>query len=443
MVFGQIWYNPDYWHQYSILNHMFKNLKCMKNNILKKLLVFSVTLPLISTTCTKVPEDLPKDPVPIELNATQIALVESGNSFAFDIFRLILENAEESKNVIISPLSISYALSMTLNGADGATRDAMLNALRVTGLTPEEINGPYKELTKALLSVDKRVIMSIANSVWTENDFAVKKSFIDILTAYYDAESKSFDIDDPTAPDKINAWIEDKTNGLIKEMIDKLNDNTVMLLINAIYFKGKWKLQFDPDDTSEKPFYKPSGTEAAVQMMKQKNDFMVYDGDGFILAEFPYGQGNFVMDIILPDTKTGTADVLPSVTENAFSGWTNQLGEREVNVSIPRFKYGFKKTLKEILTDMGMGIAFTDFADFTNIAEAPPLLINEVTHQAFIETNEEGTEAAAATIVDVGTTSMPPPPLEFNADHSFLYIIREIKTNAIIFMGRVVDPLAN
>jgi len=415
----------------------------MKNNILKKLLVFSVSLSLFSTNCTKVTEDLPTDPVPIDLNPTQIALIESGNEFAFDIFRLILENAEESTNVIISPLSISYALSMTLNGADGATRDAMLEALRVTGLTPEEINRPFKELTDALLSVDKRVLMSIANSVWTENDFAVKKSFIDILTTFYDAESKSFDIDDPTAPDKINAWIEDKTNGLIQKMVDRLNDNTVMLLINAIYFKGKWKLQFDPDDTSEKPFFKPSGSQELVQMMKQKEDFQVYDGDGFILAEFPYGQGNFVMDIILPDTKTGTNGLLPAVTGTAFAGWTSQMGEREVNVSLPRFKYGFKKTLKEILTDMGMGIAFTEFADFTNIAETPPLLINEVTHQAFIETNEEGTEAAAATIVDIGTTSMPPAPLEFNADHSFLYIIREIKTNAIIFMGRVADPLAN
>jgi serpin B len=392
--------------------------------------------------CTKTPEDFPKDPVPIDLNATQTALVESGNKFAFDIFRLILENSDESQNIIISPLSISCALSMTVNGADGATRDAILNALRVNGITPEEINAPYKDLTEVLLSVDKRVIMSIANSVWTENDFAVKKSFTDILSNYYNAEAKSFDINDVTAPEKINEWISDKTNGLIKEMVDKLNDNTVMLLINAIYFKGKWKLQFDPDDTSEKPFFKPSGNQSDVQMMKQTEDFSVYDGDGFMLAEFPYGQGNFVMDIILPDTKSGTGGIIPSLTGGAFAGWVNQLGEREVNVSIPRFKYGYKKKLKEILTDMGMGIAFTDAADFTNIAETPPLLINDVTHQAFIETNEEGTEAAAATIVDIGVTSMPPPPLEFNADHSFLYIIREIETNSVIFMGRVADPLS-
>jgi len=405
-------------------------------------MVSYIAIPLLFMRCTKTPDDLPKDPVPVDLNATQTALVESGNEFAFDIFRLILENSQESQNVIISPLSISYALSMAVNGADGATRDAMLDALRVNGITPEEINAPYKDLTQALLSLDKRVIMSIANSVWTEKDFAVKKSFIDILTNYYDAEAKSFDINDVTAPKKINEWISGKTNGLIKEMVDKLDDNTVMLLINAIYFKGKWKLQFDPDNTSAKPFYKTDGNTPDVQMMKQTEDFSVYDGDGFILAEFPYGQGNFVMDIILPDSKAGTDGILPLLTDGAFAGWVDQLGKREVNVSIPRFKYGYKKQLKEILSDMGMGIAFTDFADFTNIADTPPLLINDVTHQAFIETNEEGTEAAAATVVEIGTTSMPPPPIEFNADHSFLYIIREIETNAIIFMGRVTDPLA-
>ena len=167
-----------------------------------------------------------------------------------------LKGSGTNENIMISPLSISYALSMTLNGADGETRDAMLEALRINGITIDAFNNSYKDLTKALLSVDKRVLMSIANSVWTENDFTVKQAFIDILTNYYNAESKSFDINDASAPDKINAWIEDKTNGLIKDMIEDLQDNTVMLLINAIYFKGKWKSQFDESKTIDMPFYK-------------------------------------------------------------------------------------------------------------------------------------------------------------------------------------------
>jgi serpin B len=414
----------------------------MKNNILKAVLAFSASLPLLFYGCSKSPEEiLPKEPVQIDLNATQVALVESGNSFAFDIFRKIMENADASENIIFSPLSISYALSMTLNGANGATREAMLEALRTNGITPEEINSSFSDLTNALLTVDKRVLMTIANSVWTEKNFAVKKSFIDILTNYYDAESKSFDIDDASAPSKMNAWIEDKTNGLIKDMIDELDPLTKMLLINAIYFKGKWKSQFDADETLQKPFYKPSGTSSEVPMMNQKADFKAYDGDGFVLAEFPYGQGNFVMDIILPDAQNGVTQLLPSITGAAFTNWANKLSEQEVNLSLPRFKYGYKKQLKDILSDMGMGIAFSDYADFTNIADFPPLKIGEVIHQAFIETNEEGTEAAAATVVTIVATSYR-PPVEFNADHSFIYIIREITTNSVIFMGRVADPLA-
>jgi len=416
----------------------------MKNNILKSILGTLLITPLLFTSCTKQPdEDLPTDPVPINLDATQEYLVESGNSFAFDIFRNVVQSAGEAENIIISPLSISYALSMTLNGANGTTRDAMLEALRVNDITPDEINSSYKDLTDALLTVDKRVMMSIANSVWTENDFPVKKSFIDILTEFYNAESKGFDIDDLGAPDLINAWIEDKTNGLITDMVTELPDNTVMLLINAIYFKGKWKLMFDVDNTIQKTFYKIDGSEISVPTMKQQEDFKFYSGDGFILGEFAYGQGNFVMDIILPDSQNSIDNLLPVITDDSFNGWISQLSVRELNLSMPRFKYGFKKELKEILTDMGMGIAFTENANFTNIADTPPLLINDVTHQAFIETNEEGTEAAAATIVGIGTTSMPAEPLSFNIDHSFLYIIREITTNTIIFMGRVSDPLAD
>jgi serine protease inhibitor len=229
---------------------------------------------------------------------------------------------------------------------------------------------------------------------------------------------------------------------LIKNMVEKLNDNTVMLLINAIYFKGKWKSQFDVKNTENKPFYKPDGTISQVPMMKQKSDFKSFTGEGFVLAEFQYGQGNFVIDVILPGGNNKLTGIIPLINENSFKGWLSQMSEKETNLSFPRFKFGYKKQLKDILTTMGMGIAFTDNADFSNISNIP-LLINDVTHQAFIETNEEGTEAAAATIVDIGVTSVPVTPFVINLDHSFLFVIRETTTNSILFMGRVADPVAN
>ena len=191
----------------------------MKTKIMKTSLLFSIALPLLFISCNKTSDEiLPTEPVPINLTTDQVSLVKSENRFAFDIFKKILENSAESENIIISPLSISCALSMTLNGASGATRDAMLEALRVNGLTPEIINQSYKDLSEALLTVDKRVLISIANSVWSEKNFEVKIPFKNALTEYYSAESKSFDIDNPDAYKEINSWIEGNTNGLIKDM---------------------------------------------------------------------------------------------------------------------------------------------------------------------------------------------------------------------------------
>lgn len=415
----------------------------MKTTIKRSFAGSFIIVSLLLFSCSKDnTEIVPVEPVTINLTSNQIALIESENSFAFDIFEKTYANTPASKNIIVSPLSISFALSMTLNGATGATRDAMLEALRVNGLTPEIINSSYKSLSEALLSVDKRVNISIANSVWTENNFVVKKPFTDILTKYYSAEARSFDIDDPLVPKQINTWIEGKTNGLIKDMVDKLDDNTVMLLINAIYFKGIWNSKFDKANTVNRSFYKSDGITIEVPMMKQKSDFKAYSGDNFVLAEFPYGQGNFVMDVILPNENNGLNSVAASLTESNFTQWIAGLQKRETDLSFPRFKNSYKIKLKSILTDMGMGIAFYDGADFSNISDRN-LLINDVTHQAFIETNEEGTEAAAATIVDIGVTSMPLTPFILNIDHPFIYIIRETTTNTILFMGKVADPTVN
>lgn len=414
----------------------------MNSIILRSAASALLVLPIMLLSCSKNDEILPSEPVPISLTTDQTALIESGNEFAFDIFKNIISGENEGKNVMISPLSISSALSMTINGANGETREAMLEALRLKGITVDAVNKAYRDLTKALISVDKRVLISIANSVWTEDDFNVKKAFIDVLTQYYDAQSEAFDINDPNAPARMNAWIENKTNGLIKDMIESLDDNTVMLLINAIYFKGKWASEFDRTKTENLPFYLTSGS-VNVPMMKQKSDFSVFEGNGFVMAEFPYGQGNFVMDVILPDQSSSLSGTMNLISDANFNGWISQMRKRETDVTFPKFKYGFKKKLKDVLSNMGMGIAFTDAADFSNISEQYDLLINEVTHQSFIETDEEGTEAAAATVVEIGLTSVGPSSFEFRMDRPFIFIIRETTTNSILFMGRVADPSVN
>jgi serpin B len=414
----------------------------MKKIFIKNAIIILFAIPSVLTSCRKeTAVNLPTEPVKIDLTSDQVLLIASENSFAIDVFKKVIQNEAENKNVIISPLSISSALSMTLNGANDGTRDAMLVALRMNGLTTELINNSYKDLTATLLNIDQRVLISIANSVWTEKNFVVKKPFTDILARYYNTETKSFDITDPLAPKEVNDWIESKTNGLIKNMLTQLDPSTVMLLVNAIYFKGKWSSQFDKANTTDRPFFHSDGSSGKVPMMRQTSEFKIYKGSEFTLAEFPYGQANFVMDVIVPDEINGIKNIIPQITISSLSGWINQLAEKKTDLSFPRFKYVYRKELKDILSEMGMSVAFTDAADFSNIADLR-LLISMVLHQAFIETNEEGTEAAAATITGISTSSVPTDPAILNIDHSFLYIIRETTTNSILFIGRVADPLA-
>mgnify|MGYP001105684153 CR=1 FL=1 len=393
-------------------------------------------IPFIS--CEKNSTDnLPDEPVPIELTATQQELVEADNTFSFDIFRLMMQDNEDVENIMISPLSISYALSMTLNGANGATRDSMMKALRYYNIDIEDINNSYKDLTDKLIDIDERVVMEIANSVWVEKRLRVKQAFIDMLKEYFDAEAYDFSVSDPGMVEIINKWIEDNTHGKIKDMIDELPNDIAMLLINAIYFNGKWKYEFDTDKTNEMSFYTETGNQVTVPMMNQELTARLSLMSDLILLELPYGQGNYVMDVLLPLDNNTCSDIVRLLNNENWNNWMNYMHDTNVDLYMPRFKYEFKTELKDILTSMGMGIAFApEIADFSNISEQD-LFISKVLHQTFIETNEEGTEAAAATVVMIEFTStQPADPFMIKLDRPFLYLIRETSTNAIAFMGK-------
>ncbi len=214
-----------------------------------------------------------------------------------------------------------------------------------------------------------------------------------------------------------------------------------MLLINAIYFKGMWKTQFDASSTTSRTFTKPDGSTENVPTMYESENQKVYRGNGFYVAEIPYGQGNYVMDILLPDNNDLSA-VSGSLTADNLSTWTASLTSTKVNLYLPKFKYGYNIDLKNVLSLMGMGIAFTDAADFSNISDIG-LLISKVLHQAYIQTDEEGTQAAAATVVEIEPTLVGPvQSITIYVNHQFIYLIREVTTNSVIFMGKVADPLA-
>ncbi len=379
-------------------------------------------------------EDLPGDPVPIELSLIEKSLSTSSNQFSFDIFKLIVEDETESENIMISPMSISYALAMTLNGAAGDTRDAIMDALRYNNITLDDINSSYKALSNKITGIDKRVVMNIANSVWVEERLEVKEVFINALMDYFDAEGHQFNINDPDIIAEVNKWISDNTNGKIDDMISELHQDVVMLLINAIYFNGKWRYQFDKSQTSTEDFFTAGGSVVDADMMHLESTFKMYYHEDLTIAEIPYGQGNFVMDVILPAEEKTTTDILAMLTDSNWNTWVENMNEREIELYMPRFKYEYNIKLKDILSSMGMGIAFSGGADFSNISDQG-LAISEVLHQTYIDNKEEGTEAAAATVVIVYTTSLPPDPGVLRLDRPFYYIIRETSTNTIVFMG--------
>ena len=395
----------------------------------------------IMASCEKSKNDPPPgDPVPIELTLKQKDVVDSANKFAFDLFIPIVAEKKGAENIMISPFSITSALSMVLNGAAGGTYDAVLHTLRYDSKTLQEINETYLKLMEDMIPVDPRVTMEIANSVWVEKRLTVKQSYIDALKTWYMAEARDIDVSDPGAVDMVNGWIEEKTHDKIRDMLDQLSPDLAMLLINAIYFNGKWRCEFDTENTQNKPFYLTPGNPVQVPMMYQKENFAVTSAGDATLVELPYGQGNYSMVVMLPDENVSLAAAAATLNPQAWAEWMQRLsnGTTEVHLSLPKFEYEYKRELKDDLTALGMGVAFGDGADFSNISDQD-ILISRVLHQTFIKTDEEGTEAAAATVVEFELTSMPMTTV-VDINRPFLYFIRETTTGTIVFMGQVVDP---
>lgn len=417
----------------------------MKSSFLNLAIIFVAGTTGQMASCEKQPErTLPSDPVEIELTLKQREVVTSANRFAFDLFKPVVAGEEPGTNIMISPFSITSALSMTLNGAAGETFDAVKASLRYDAMSLDEVNDTYRKLVSEMVPVDERVVMEIANSVWVENQFPVKDEFIEALKKWYLAEARNFSVSDPGSVNIINGWIEEKTHDRIQKMLSRLDPDLAMLLINAVYFNGKWKHQFDPELTTDRPFYISSGDPVNVPMMYQKEKFAVSRRDRVTLAELPYGQGNYSMVVALPDEGITPAEILSGLDAGKWEEWMQGLsyGQTEVRLYMPKFKYEYKRRLNDDLISLGMGPAFDPgTADFSKISDVE-VFISFVLHQTFIENKEEGTEAAAATVVGFTRTSLPPEPQVINLNRPFLYFIRETTTGTIVFMGLVADPEA-
>jgi serine protease inhibitor len=302
------------------------------------------------------------------------------------------------------------------------------------------VNEITKELIHVLVTNVKGNLLEIANSLWCNEGFPVKQEFIDLNSNYYDAEVRELDFRQASAIKTINDWVSDKTHGKIDEIIREIDPATMMILINAIYFNCVWEVEFDHRDTQPAPFYTEAGTEYGnVEMMDLESTFSVSFTDQFSAVELPYKNKKFSMYLFLPAEGTTVNELVEEVDGEQWNTWIGQFSEvKKFTVQMPKFKFEFERSLNDDLKHMGLGIAFTEAADFSGISNIP-LLISDVIHKTYIDVNEKGTEAAAVTAVVMGVTSAGPAHM-IRFDRPFLFAITENSSKSILFIGRITEP---
>ena len=423
---------------------------------MKKLFLYAGLLALLVTAGCKsdgdepIPEPKPKPTpgttvdttrhitpvVPVELKKAE--KVARDNAFTFDLLRAVRKHTDKT-NVFISPLSVSMALNMTLNGAAGTTADEMRTALRESGYSTADINAYSRELREALLRADPKTTIGIANSIWYCQGATVKAPFIEANRTYYDAEVQALDFSSPSATATINGWCAQKTNNRIKEIVKRVDPTTFMYLINAVYFKGAWTTRFEKKNTRSGDFRRADGSMQTVQMMNLMDTFRCASGDVCDYLEMDYGNHAFSMVIMLPKDGKTTRDVIAMMDGKKWADAIQSLTLKEIRVLLPRFKAECEYPMHEhILPDMGMKLPFnSELADLSGIADIGAfgrLFISSVIHKTFVQVDEEGTEAAAVTSIDiVGSNESS----FFIVDRPFLFVIREKSTGVILFIGEI------
>ena len=375
-------------------------------------------------------------------------LVNGNNAFALDIYQTL--SAEEG-NIILSPFSMSLALAMTYAGARGETESQMAETLHFD-LPQGQLHPAFNALDQDLATrgeaksdEEKPLQLNIANAVWAEQTYPFLQEFLDVIASNYGAGIRLADFVNQFASvrSEINDWVYDQTEEKIKDLLPEgvLSSDTRMVLVNAIYFKADWLSQFDAADTFEAPFHLLDGTEITVKMMNQATFMPYYHGDGFQAVELPYAGDTAAMDILVPDEGNFEA-FESSLDADLFNETINGLQPASLQLSLPKFTFESSFSLSDALKSMGMLDAFDgNAADFSGMSERNDLFISDVIHKAFVAVDEEGTEAAAATAVIMEVTSAMMSDITLTIDRPFIFIIRDIPSGQILFIGRVLNPV--
>ncbi len=375
------------------------------------------------------------------LNTQEALIVESDQKFSLKLFQAI-SVAQSESNLFISPLSVSTALGMALNGAAGQTYSDIQSTIELSGLTEEECNLAYKTVHDLLSGIDEQVIFEIANSMWYHDGFAILPSFVETNRHYFYAEVESLDFSAPSALDIINNWVNEKTHGKIEKILDYIPPDAVLYIINAIYFKAMWQYEFDKDYTKDENFYITPQTSIKTPMMKTTADLKYFQDSTVQIVDLPYGQGNYSMTVFLPEPATPLDDFITNLNMDQWNWYLSQLEVKNGTVSFPKLKLEYELLMNDVLKQLGMAIAFGSGANFTRIRATGGIFISRVIHKTFVEIDEEGTETAAVTLIEFREVSAGEPELDFfiNVNRPFMFVIREKETGAILFMGKIVEP---
>jgi serpin B len=414
---------------------MIKFASTMKKNVLW--VAVALMMAIAWESCSSDDNDEPlsnedNDRKDIALTRAEQTLVNSNNDFAFNLFRLVASQKSE----IVSPISITYALGMLNNGAAGETQAEINKVLGFGETGADGINAFCRKMLTEAPKLDKLTKVMIANTIYMNKDYELKPDFISKANTFYDATLETRDFADGKTRGVINKWGSDHTEGMIPEVLteDEFDPTAVSYLLNAIYFKGAWAEKFDKNNTSDETFYGYNG-ETQVPMMHQEHEFGYTETDGFQVLRLPYGNNAYSMTILLPKEGKTISNVLATLTADTWQQY-QRMGSATVDVKLPRFESKSDVDLTKIMSALGMPKAFTpaaEFPDFCNV----PTCIDLMKQVAKIKLNEEGTEAAAVTVIGIKVTSVGPlQRVEFHATRPFLYVISEQSTGAIFFIGQ-------
>jgi serine protease inhibitor len=426
-------------NDFSLIQVIIKNLDLKTINYFIGIGILAF-LNFVGTSCKKSMPQATDISKAISLPDNGAAVIQANDQFAFNFLHAGLQTDQAISNKLISPLSSYLALSMVYNGAASTTRDSIEHALSAENLSMDDLNKTCQALIHGLPSADNRVTLSIANSIWYNQNIQPIPSYLNLVQEDYLAKLSSLNFLDPQSVNIINEWVAANTNQKITKVLDNIAPSDLMYLINALYFKGSWKYAFDPSATSNNTFYTGGGNNLSTPFMQLHGGLDYFENDSLQMLQLPYGGGNFNMYVCLPNNNFSIPAFGAALNGAAFEYWKSQLSLKDIQLSLPKFTYSYSiNDMQPALTLMGMGIAFSDQADFSNMYTISAKISKSI-HKTYIAVDEEGTEAAAVTTIGIIETVFMPPATVVKVNHPFYYIIQEKTSGAILFIGLVNDP---